>query len=102
MKHDEAYERVRKGMPRYPVPVMLLARLAIDWQEQGKGLGSALLKDAILRTACAADIAGVRALSVHGKDDAARAFYERFDFDPSPTDPYHLFLLTKDLNRLIR
>ncbi len=101
VKHDEASERVRKGMPRYPIPVMLLARLAIDLQEPSKGLGSALLKDAMLRTARAADIAGVRALLVHAKDDAARAFYERFDFDPSPTDPYHLFLLTKDLNRLI-
>lgn len=55
------------------------------------------LKDAMLRTLQAADIAGIRAMVVHAKDDAARAFYERFDFIPSPSDPYHLFLLLKDI-----
>jgi hypothetical protein len=58
------------------------------------------LKDAILRTLQAADIAGIRALAVHAKDDAARKFYERFDFLPSPTDPLHLFMLLKDVRKL--
>lgn len=98
----EATERVKKGMPRYPIPVMILARLAIDKSAQGRGLGRGLLKDALLRTAQAADIAGIRALLVHAKDDEAKAFYNRFDFEPSPTDPYHLFLLTKDVQRLIK
>jgi len=91
--------RVAKGLPRHPVPVMLLARLAVDRTEQGLGLGlgKALLKDALLRTAQAAGIAGIRALLVHAKDDEARAWYLSFDFEPSPTDPYHLFLLMKDL-----
>lgn len=66
---------------------------------QGQSLGKGLLKDALLRTDQAADIAGIRALLVHAKDDRARAFYTRFDFKPSPTDPYHLFLLLKDLRR---
>jgi len=94
--------RVAQGLARHPIPVMLLARLAADRSMQGRGLGKALLKDALLRTAQAADIAGIRALLVHAKDDEARAWYERFDFESGPTDPYHLFLLMKDLKALLR
>lgn len=101
VEYADASARVGKGLARHPIPVMLLARLAIDRSEQGKGLGKALLKDALLRTAQAADIAGIRALLVHAKDDEARAWYEGADFEPSPTDPYHLFLLMKDLRSLI-
>ena len=93
--------RVMRGMARHPVPVMLLARLAVDLAHQGQGLGQALLKDALLRTAQAADIAGIRCLLVHAKDDAARRWYEGWEFEPSPTDPYHLFLLLKDLKALL-
>ena len=100
--HAAATERVRKAMPRYPISVMILARLAVDARQAGQGLGKALLKDALLRTAQAADIAGIRALLVHAKDNDAKAFYEHFDFEPSPTDPYHLFLLMKDLLRLAK
>ena len=98
--HAEAPERVKKAMPRYPIPVLILARLAVDKSLQGQGLGKALLKDALLRTVQAAHVVGIRALPVHAKDDEAKAFYERHDFDPSPTDPYHLFILTKDLQKL--
>ena len=100
--HAEAAERVKKAMPRYPIPVMILARLAVHKAFQGQGLGKGLLKDALVRTARAADIAGVRALLVHAKDDQARAFYERYNFEPSPTDSYHLFLLMKEIQRLVR
>lgn len=93
--------RVVKGLARQPVPVMLLARLAVDKSAQRAGLGKALLKDALLRTAQAADIAGIRALLVHAKDEEAKAWYEKFDFEPSPTDPLHLFLLMKDLGNLV-
>lgn len=93
--------RVGKGLARHPVPVMILARLAVDQQHQRKRLGKALLKDALLRTAQAADIAGIRCLLVHAKDDAARNWYQSWEFEPSPTDPYHLFLLLKDLKRLL-
>lgn len=96
-----APSRVMKGMARHPVPVMLLARLAVDKAHQCKGLGQALLKDALLRTAQAADIAGIRCLLVHAKDDAARRWYESWEFEPSPTDPYHLFLMLKDLRGLL-
>lgn len=99
---DSASQRVTKGLARHPVPVMILARLAVDREHQGKGLGQALLKDALLRTAQAADIAGIRALLVHAKDEIARRWYESWEFEPGPTDPYHLFLMLKDLKMLIR
>ena len=93
--------RVRKGMPQHPVPVMILARLAVDLQHQGAGLGKALLKDALLRTAQAADIAGIRALLVHAKDEPAKQWYLNWEFEPSPSDPFHLFLLMKDIKALV-
>jgi GNAT superfamily N-acetyltransferase len=99
--HKDAPRRIVKGTGRYPVPLVILARLAVTRSEHGKGFGSALLKDALKRTVQAADIAGVRALFVHAKDEEARAFYERFDFRPSPTGPYHLFLLLKDIRRFL-
>ena len=98
---EDAPARVMKGLARHPVPVMILARLAVDRDHQGKGLGQALLKDALLRTAQAADIAGIRCLLVHAKDEAARQWYESWEFEPSPTDPYHLFLMLKDLKALL-
>ena len=96
-----APEAVPKGLARHPVPVMILARLAVDKEHQCKGLGQALLKDALLRTAQAADIAGIRCLLVHAKDAAAQRWYEFYEFEPSPTDPYHLFLMLKVLKSLL-
>ena len=93
--------RVIKGIPRHPVPVMILARLAIDQRYQRQGLGKALLKNALLRTVQAADIAGIRALLVHAKDEEARSWYRHWEFEESPTDPYHLFLLVKDIKALL-
>ena len=95
--YADAPERLTKGLARHPVPVMLLARLATSLAWQGKGIGSGLLKDAMLRTLQAADIAGIRAFAVHAKDEQARAFYERFDLVAAPTDPFHLFILLKDV-----
>ncbi|UUZ63774.1 GNAT family N-acetyltransferase [Polaromonas sp. P1(28)-13] len=98
---ENAAPRVLKGMARHPVPVMILARLAVDLKHQGVGLGRALLRDALLRTAQAADIAGIRALLVHAKDDAARQWYLNWEFEPSETDSFHLFLLLKDLKAIL-
>lgn len=95
--YDQAADRLKKGLARHPVPVMVIARLAVATASQGKGIGAGLVKDSILRCLQAADIAGIRAFVVHAKDDNARAFYERYDFARSPTDPYNLFLLLKDL-----
>ena len=96
---EAAPSRLTKGLARHPVPIMLLARLAVSVAWQGKGVGAGLLRDAMLRTLAAADIAGLRAFVVHAKDQQAAAFYGHFDFIPSPTDPLHLYLLLKDLKR---
>ena len=98
---SQSAPRVVKGIPRHPVPVMILARLAIDQRHQRQGLGKALLKNALLRTVQAADIAGIRALLVHAKDEEARSWYRHWEFEESPTDPYHLFLLVKDIKALL-
>lgn len=94
---EEAPQSVKSGLPRHPIPVILLARLAVDSNEQGGGLGAALLKDALLRTIQAAEIAGLRAMLVHAKDDSAKRFYQKFGFEPSPIDTYHLFLRLSDI-----
>jgi GNAT superfamily N-acetyltransferase len=99
--HEAAPARVAKGMARHPIPVMLLARLATDLTWQGRGLGASLLVDAMRRTLQAADIAGIRALVVHAKDEKARRFYQHFDFDVSPKDPLHLTVLIKEIRHLI-
>lgn len=101
VEYDAAPARLGKGVAKHPIPLMLLARLAVAATWQGKGLGAGLLKDAMVRTLHAADIAGIRALAVHAKDDDARAFYERFGFVQSPTDPYHLFVLLKDVRAFL-
>ena len=102
IEYNDAPERLTKALARHPVPIMLLARLAVATSWQGKGIEACLLKDAMLRTLQAADIAGIRAFAVHAKDDEARAFYEHFDFVPSPSDPFHLFRLLKDLRKLLK
>lgn len=99
--YADAPERLTKGLARHPVPLMLLARLAVSVRWQGQGVGAGLLKDAMRRTVRVAEIVGIRALAAHAKDDAARAFYEHFGFVSSPTDPLHVFLLTKDLQRVV-
>jgi predicted N-acetyltransferase YhbS len=96
-RREETPARVAKGLAAHPVPVILLARLAVDTSEKGQGLGTGLLKDALLRAVQAADIVGCRAIMVHAKDEGAKAFYQRFGFEPSPTDPFRLFLLMKDI-----
>jgi predicted N-acetyltransferase YhbS len=102
VEYNDAPERLTKGLARHPVPIMLLARLAVSIAWQGKRIGAGLLKDAMLRTLQAADIAGIRAFAVHAKDDEAKAFYEHFDFVSSPSDPYHLFRLLRDIRALLR
>lgn len=98
---ERATARSAHGLANHPVPVSLLARLAVDRREQGRGLGSALLKDALLRIERAGDVLGIRAVLVHAIDEQARMFYERFDFEGCPGDALHLMLLMKDLRRLL-
>jgi GNAT superfamily N-acetyltransferase len=97
VQHAQAPERVVKGMARHPIPLLVLARLAVHTIAQGRGIGSGLLLDALGRTLQVADVIGVRALAVHAKDDRAVAFYRHFGFTPSPTDARHLFMIIKDI-----
>ncbi len=97
----ESPQRIAKGLANHPIGVVLLARLAVDRTQQGKGVGKALLFDALSRIEEAADIVGVRAVLVHAIDEAARRFYLHFEFEESPVDPYQLLLLLKDLRRAI-
>lgn len=101
VRKQDAPNRAGKGQPD-PVPVSLLARLAVDKREQGKGLGKALLKDALLRMEQAADIIGIRAVLVHAIDKQAADFYRRFGFEDCPVDELHLMLLMKDLRESLK
>lgn len=98
---EEAPARISKGLPRHPIPVILLARLAVDKDEKGAGLGKALLKDALVRIAQAADIVGARAVLVHAIDEQASKFYLHFGFEPSPIHELQLMLLMKDLRKAL-
>lgn len=95
----EAPERVRKGMGQYPVPVVILARLAVSREHQGRGIGIGMLQDAIRRTLLIAEQAGVRAMLTHPIDEDAARFYTRFGFIASPLREQQLLLLLKDAKR---
>ncbi|HEX9646448.1 MAG TPA: GNAT family N-acetyltransferase [Alphaproteobacteria bacterium] len=98
--HAEATGRARRDMPD-PVPVMVIGRLAIDSNYQGCGLGRALLRDAVLRTMQAAEIAGIRAVLVHAISEDARRFYERCGFRASAVDPMTLMLTMQDARHVL-
>ena len=93
--------RVSKGLAKHPIPMTLLARLAVDLREQGRGMGASLLQDALLRHLQAEAVIGSRALIVHAKVETSMAFYRNFGFEPSPLDPAHLFLLTKNIKKTL-
>lgn len=98
--HTAATGRVRRNMPD-PVPAALLGRLAIDQAWQGRGLGSALLRDAVLRVVGAAETIGVRALLVHAISDEAKAFYERWGFRPSSIEPMTLMITIEEAQKML-
>lgn len=95
----EATARAKRGQPRHPIPAVLLARLAVDRSVQGHGIGGFLLRDAMTRALRASEQIGARVLLVHALHDEARAFYERWGFERSPTDPLNLQLLFKDVRK---
>ncbi len=100
---SEAPARTRSGVAAHPVPVILLTRMGVDMSMHGAGLGTAMLVDACLRVARISEEVGIRALLIHAKDERARQFYLSFaEFEESPTDPLHLFLLLKDLRRAVK
>lgn len=97
VSHEEATRKTKADLPMYPIPIILLARLAVDAREKGKGLGKALLRDAMLRTIQAADIGGLRAMLTHAKDEEAKHFYQRFGLEEPPISPLTLMLNIKDI-----
>lgn len=96
---DAASGRFARNMPT-PIPVVILGRLAVDQSLHGRGIGRALVKDACQRVIQAADIIGVRGMIVHALSTAARDFYQRVGFDPSPLDPMLLMVTIDDLKML--
>jgi GNAT superfamily N-acetyltransferase len=100
VQRSDAPGAVRRNMPE-PIPVMVLGRLAVDRSFQKKGLGRALLRDAILRTLRAADIAGIRALLVHALSEPARVLYTQSGFQPSPIDAATLMLRLSEARQIV-
>ena len=98
----EAPERIRKGLGQYPVPVVILARLAVSREHQGRGIGVGMLQDAVRRTMLIAEQAGIRAMLTHPIDNDAAKFYTRFGFIASPLREQQLLLLLKDARRWVR
>lgn len=101
LEREEATGRASRGMPRHPIPAMLLARLAVDESVQGDGVGAMLLADAMQRTLLVAEETGIRLLLVHAVDEDARSFYLNYGFEPSPSDTMNLQLLIKDIRATI-
>jgi GNAT superfamily N-acetyltransferase len=101
---DHAPHRLRKGAGRYPQPVALLARLGVHTDHERRGLGAALLADAITRLLSISDTIGCRGLLIHCETDDARTFYTHLipELISSPTDTLHLVLLLKDARNTLR
>lgn len=102
MRKEEWPARIAKGLAGHPIGVILLARLAVDRGEHGRGLGKSILVDALSRALSASDAIGARAVLVHAMDDQAAAFYRRFGFEPSSADTKQLMLLMKDLRATLK
>jgi GNAT superfamily N-acetyltransferase len=98
--HTHAPGRIRRNMPD-AIPVVILGRLAVDKSLQGQGVGTGLLRDAVLRTLQAAEIAGVRALLVHAISDSAKRFYESYGFRESPVEPMTVMIAIADAARIV-
>lgn len=94
---DDVHNDISSGLGRYQIPIIMLARLAVDLSEKGKGLGGVLIQDAFLRAIQAAEIAGLRAVMVQAKDEMARSFYEKIGFIRSPSDQLNLLLKISEI-----
>ena len=98
---EQTPERIRKGLARHEVPLVLLARQAVDVSCKGQGLGASLLQDAFLRFMKAQEAIGARALLAHAKDASAKAFYEKWGFVSTEGLPLHLYILTKNIKAVL-
>ena len=94
-------ERVAKGTPNPDIPVILLARLAVDSKYPEQKIGEGLLKTALIKVLEASGIIGVRAVLVHAKNQKAADFYSKYGFIPSPANSFHLMLILKDLKKAV-
>lgn len=100
IKVEEVVARISEGQPQNrPIPIIKIARLAVDKDMKGQGLGKAILKDALLRCINAADEIAARAVVIDALDETVRSFYERFDFESGPSDQNTMMLLMKDLKK---
>jgi GNAT superfamily N-acetyltransferase len=98
--YDHAPPRMAKGLARHPVPILLMARFAVDKNYHGLGIGAGLFKDALKRCLGVSREAGVRAFMVHAKDEEAKGFYLRYGMLECPHNPFHLYFLMKDIESL--
>jgi GNAT superfamily N-acetyltransferase len=94
------FEQVPEKLPRYPIPVVHLGRLAVDLSAQGKGLGELLLIDALKRATLAAEQLGIYAVEVRALNDSAQRFYLKYGFTPLLDDELHLYLSMKTIRKL--
>ncbi|HEV3321669.1 MAG TPA: GNAT family N-acetyltransferase [Solirubrobacteraceae bacterium] len=99
IRREEAPRRYARGMPRHPLPTILIARLAVDRRHQGQGLGSRLLAEALRRAVAASDAVAARLVVVDAIDDNAAAFYRRRGFTDIPENPRRLFRKIADIRR---
>lgn len=100
VEYDDVLPRIRKELARHPVPVVILARLAVDAGYKGYGMGKGLLRDALLRILNISGQVGIRAVLVNAKTEDVRIFYEKYGFEPMPDNPLKLMLLIKDIKRI--
>jgi len=100
VRFSEGDEEFRRGLPRYPIPVGHLGRLAVDTPSQGQGLGETLLLDAFERILRASDVLAVHAVEVWAKDEDAKGFYLKYGFQALADDPKHLYVPIRLLRKL--
>lgn len=99
---SDATSRAARGQGAQSIPAVLFGRLAVDTRFQGRGIGEALLVEALARSAAAAEAIGARVVLVNAVNECAKAFYTRYGFEPSPTDPLHLIMPMKDIRTTLR
>lgn len=101
IKKEEAPERVGKGCPRHPIPIILIARLAVEETRRREGIGGGLLKNALIRCLDISENVGFRAILVQAKNKKAASFYMDYGFEQFLTDPFHFYLLLKDIKKTV-
>lgn len=102
IEHQHATPRIIKKLERYSIPVMIISRLAVDKKFQKQNCGNSILKDAISRTLLAAKLTGIKVILVHAEDENVKKFYQKFDFEPCPVDPFKQMLLLKDARKFFK